>query len=189
MKKLLVLVLLLSLGLNLGLGVRMLRENHNDGRKSGDSGYAGKFRSKHHGGTGGHLGDGDGTFWRGVMERRLNHVAEQLGLNSEQAEAFKKAHKEAAEIFLAQRIKVTGARVQLMAAASEPNFDSTSLRSLIAEVGRQQAKLDSMVTETMLAEMEILNAEQRHLYMKILPINRMDGRRGGPRHQSGGWKR
>ena len=141
------------------------------------------------GGRGGLGGGRDGTFWHGVMERRLAHVTNQLGLDEEQTEAFKKTHQEAAVEFLAQRVKVQEARRQLMEAASATDFGVDSLRHLIAEVGRQQVKLDSMVTETMLQEMEILNEDQRREYIRILPINRFGGRRGssgrGAEHGSG----
>ncbi len=182
MKKILVLVLLLSVGLNIGLGARMLGDSKHKYRDQPGWGMRSGFGSDRNGGHGRGGGDRDGTFWRGVMERRLNHVAEQLGLDEEQAESFKKAHKVAAEKFLEQRTKVMEARGRLRDAASKPVFETSSLRPLIAEVGRQQAKLDSMVTETMLQEMEILDEDQRRLYMSILPLNRFAGRSGGPGH-------
>jgi Spy/CpxP family protein refolding chaperone len=107
-------------------------------------------------------------------------VTNLLGLNSQQAEAFQKTHQEAAQRFLAQRVKVQEARHQLMEAASAAEMDVSTLRFLMAEAGRQQVKLDSMVTETMLKEMEILDAEQRLQYMRILPINRFSGQNDGP---------
>ena len=190
MKKLLVLILLLSIGLNVGLGVRLMSENESDtqgwsgkgmGEGFGPSGRGGPDGEK---GPGRHGGEHEGAFWRGVMDRRLNHVADQLSLDEKQAVAFKKAHKAAAEKFLDQRLKVAEARAQLMAATEETDFETASIRPLIAEVGRQQAKLDSMVTETMIQEMEILNEDQRRMYMKILPMNRINGRSGGLGKQS-----
>jgi len=191
MKKILVLVVLISLGLNIGLGVRLINENREFSRmgrgwdKSGHSGQPGP------GGRGGAGNGRDGSFWHGVMERRLAHVTDQLGLDPVQAEAFKKTHHEAAVGFLAQRVKVQEARHQLMEAASAAEFEVDTLRFLIMKVGRQQAKLDSMVTETMLREMEILDEGQRREYMRILPINRFGGGSGGPGHggQRGGGNR
>ncbi len=183
MKKILILVLLLSVGLNIGFGLRFLRDDEGNNRGKPGWGARGGLDSGRHGGPGHRGGDRDGTFWRGVMERRLDQVADQLGLADEQAESFKMAHKAAAEKFLAQRILVKEARGRLMAAVSQEDYDTAALRPLIADVGRQQAKLDSMVTETMLQEMEILNEDQRRLYLNILPLNRFGGRSSGQGHQ------
>ncbi len=179
MKKILVLVVLISLGLNIGLGVRIWKESNSFSVAGPQCGPPGGSDLPGPGGCGSLGGGRDGNFWHGVMERRLTHVTNQLGLDEEQAEAFKKTHKEAAVKFLSQRVKVQEARRQLMEAASAADFGVDTLRHLIAEVGRQQVKLDSMVTETMLQEMEILNEDQRRQYMRILPINRFGGRSGG----------
>ena len=183
MKKIMVLALLLSVGLNIGFGLRLLQDDEGKTRGKPGWGARGEFDSGRHGGPGRHGSGRDGTFWRGVLDRRLDQVADQLDLDEEQAESFKLAHKAAAEKFLAQRILVREARGRLMAAVLEKDFETTALRPLIAEVGRQQAKLDSMVTETMLQEMEILNEDQRSLYLSILPLNRFGGRSSGQGHQ------
>lgn len=182
MKKMLVLVILISLGLNIGLGARLWKESRGaSGSRSGGlhSRHSGISTGSGPGGRGGSGGGRDSTFWRGVMERRLDMVADQLGLDDKQAGAFKVTHQEAAVEFLAQRDKVQEARRQLMEAASGADFGVDTLRHLIAEVGRQQAKLDSMVTETMLQEMEILDEDQRREYMRILPVNRFGSRDDG----------
>lgn len=183
MKKVLVLVLLISLGLNVGLGVRLWKGTCGlPGRSSGldHPGFSDHPRGGSRGGADGSGGGRDGKFWQSVMERRLAFVTDQLGLDDEQTEAFKSTHQQAAVEFLAQRVKVQEARRQLMTAASAPDFGVEALRHLIADVGRQQVKLDSMVTETMLQEMEILDEDQRRQYMRILPINRFGGRGTGP---------
>jgi len=180
MKKLLVLVLLISVGLNVGLGVRFWKGTCRLPAAVMDRpGFSEHPTGSPRGGRGGSGGGRDGKFWHNVMERRLAMVTEQLGLDEEQAEAFKRTHQEAAVQFLAQRVKVQEARQQLMEAASGTDFGVDALRHLIADVGRQQVKLDSMVTETMLQEMEILNDDQRRQYMRILPINRFGSRSGG----------
>ncbi len=180
MKKILVLMVLISLGLNIGLGARIWKDRCNfSGTEPGWShpefpDQAGP------GGRGGPGGGRDSAFWGKVMDRRLTHVTRRLGLDEEQTQAFKNTHQEAAVGFLAQRLKVQKARRRLMEAASAADFSVDALRHLIAEVGHQQVKLDSMVTETMLQEMEILDEDQRREYMRILPINRFGGRSRGP---------
>jgi len=195
MKKILVLVLLISLGVNIGLGVRFWKRtcgvDHagQELRHSHGTGFPGRSGP---GGRGTPRGGHDDAFWQEVMERRLAHVTERLGLDNEQSEAFKKTHREASAGFLAQRVKVQAARHRLMDAASAADFGVDTLRHLIADVGRQQAKLDSMVTETMLQEMEILNGEQRRQYMRILPVNRFGGGSGGSgygKERGGGHRR
>ncbi len=175
MKKILILVLLVSLGLNVGLGVRLWKGHSvfpHSGRSLDRHGSAKITEGSSRGGRHGSGGGRDGKFWRSVMDRRLAHVVDELKLTEEQAVAFKKAHQDASVEFLAQRVKVQEARRQLMEGASAPGFGVEALRHLIADVGRQQVKLDSMVTETMLQEMEILDEDQRRQYMRILPINR-----------------
>lgn len=191
MKKILVLVVMISLGLNLGLGVRFWKESRDISRPGNNLEFCEPVDQSGPGRQDGSGGGRDGSFWRGVMERRLAHVSDRLGLDPEQAEAFKKTHQEAAVGFLAQREKVQAARRQLMEATLGTDLEVGALRHLIAEVGRQQAKLDSMVTETMLQEMEILDEEQRREYMRILPINRFGNRNSGPGHKAerGGGRR
>jgi Spy/CpxP family protein refolding chaperone len=181
MKKILVLILLISLGLNISLGVRTWKDSRR--LPMGEQGWNKSGKPAPGGGDGPGHGR-NGTFWREVMHRRLAHVADQLGLDEEQAVAFQNTHEKAAEGFLTQRSKVQEARRQLMEAVSGPDFGEEKLRPLIAEVGRQQVKLDSMVTETMLQEMEILTSEQRKEYLRILPINRFGGSGGGHRNRS-----
>jgi len=189
MKKILVLILLLSLGLNISLGMRQWQEERDFNRFIKEKMHGKPFDHRAPGGKCGPGGCPDGDFWQGVMKRRLAHVTNLLGLNSQQAEAFQKTHQEAAQRFLAQRVKVQEARHQLMEAASAAEMDVDTLRFLMAEAGRQQVKLDSMVTETMLKEMEILDAGQRLQYMRILPINRFSGQNDDPdpraRHRGG----
>ena len=54
-----------------------------------------------------------------------------------------------------------------------------SLRLAIRLVGRRQAVMDSLVTETLLAELQVLDPEQRRIYMKLMPLGN-DQHRGLP---------
>ncbi len=180
MKKLLVLVILVSLGVNISLGIRLWQDNHRFSPRDRSWGPADRPGP---GGPAGADGGESGVFWSGVMERRLNHVVHRLGLDQDQENAFRNTHQKAAERFLRQRNMVQEARRRLMVEASGEDFSGKRLRPLIAEVGRQQVKLDSMVTETMLQEMDILDPEQRLKYLRILPLNRFGSRGCGPGHK------
>ncbi len=189
MKRFLVLLALISLGLNVGLWVRLSSEQtrsapgcipsephsvlHERGKPSDRHPEKGER----------------GAFRRGIVDKRLEYVIKQLGLDNDKASEFKEIHGKAIEGFKEQRQTIVKAQKTLVEAAGQPGFEISIIRPLIAEVGRQQAKLDSMVTETMLQELEILDDEQRSRYMEILPFGTLNGRRGGKGLRSGHLKR
>lgn len=115
------------------------------------------------------------------MEGRLNRVARRLELTPEQLAVFKSTHQENAAGFLAQRRMVNEAQDRLHSLIIEGTVDPDSVRLAIRAVGRQQAVLDSLITESILGEMEVLNPDQRTQYLQILPIfkNQTQGRRSG----------
>lgn len=173
MKKLLTLFLLLSLGLNIGLAVRTWRQNccaPEQGSRMEHSRHPGFRRGA------------EGDFWRQVMSRRMERLTRQLDLDSQQRAAFLGRHQAALDQFVEQRRKVHQAREKLLLESSRPEFQLKALRPLMQEVGRQQARLDSLVTENMFHEMELLTPRQRQKYLQILPLNRLGGMDRGPRH-------
>ena len=182
------LILLISLGVNLGLGYRILnppadQENFGGrgrdgefhrGRGRSEKGEEGPTREK-----GLRSSRRDSSSWRQLMEGRLNRVAKRLELTPEQLSVFQSTHQENAAGFLAQRRMVNQAQDQLHSLIIEGTVDPDSVRLAIRAVGRQQAVLDSLITESILGEMEVLNPEQRSQYLQILPIfkNQTQGRR------------
>jgi len=178
MKNLGWLVLLLSLGVNIGLGYRLLvspaddsrpgdaiRTHHDpDCRPSGqwDRDAADRMR----------FSRGDSSTWCRIMDRRLERIAGRLDLTSEQMEVFRSTQRENAAVLLQQRRRIGLIRDHLRGIVARQTVDPDSVRAIMRDLGGQQARLDSLVTETMLKEMAVLEPGQRTLYLKILPFFR-----------------
>lgn len=115
------------------------------------------------------------------MDGRLHRIAERLKLTPEQLVIFQATHQENAAGFLEQRRKVNEAKDRLHDLIGEGAVAPDSVRLAIQAVGRRQAVLDSLITESILREMEVLNPEQRSLYLQILPVfkDQASGRRQG----------
>lgn len=198
MKRIAWLVLLVSLGLNLGLGWRLMGELRNDGADYGEAegrtGRGGRSAGQgrgHSDGTG--KGDsfrpapGDSGAWRQVMDRRLERVARRLELDPAQVETFQSTHRQAASRFRSQRLQVAEAESRLSELVSSSPVQPDSIRAAVRELGRRKARLDSLVTETMLRELDSLNPDQQQLYLRILPWSQSrggeQGHRGRGRHR------
>jgi Spy/CpxP family protein refolding chaperone len=199
-------VLLVSLGINLGLGFRLFLDPSREsgarkerparekqwkpGRESG-----GERSWAMHRGRGRWLGqDGrpalsDTSRMRLMMEFRMEALSQRLELTDEQRASFEELHLNWGRSIIAQRVKVEEARermFELMISSAPPTDD---IRRLVRDTGRQVALLDSLITETVLKEMDYLTPEQRTRYLKFLPG--MDelgpgGRRGGFGRPGGG---
>ncbi|MCB1184572.1 periplasmic heavy metal sensor [bacterium] len=181
MRKIWILILLVSLGLNVGLGVRVLRgggplrEEFGPGRR-GD-------------GPGWEQGAGaDSTAWRRIMDRRLGHLARRLDLSPAQVEAFREAQADLDGRLRRARRNLFAARLRVRELMITGPVDRPALRDAMAEVGRRQAEMDSLATETLLRELEALEPGQREAYLDFIPRGggRGAGRGGGPGHPDGG---
>lgn len=173
------LILLVSLGLNLGLGYRLLNRpappegpgflNMEDKgrpldgppRRGGPEGRPDREWG---------VSRRDSSQWRQLMADRMDRVARRLELTPEQVEVFRAAHRANEPRILAQRGQVDEARERLQAVIAGEGTDPDSVRRAISELGHRQAVLDSLITETLLQEMEILTPEQRARYLQILPV-------------------
>lgn len=183
MKRLGWLVLLISLGLNLGLGYRLLTAEGDPDRErprfEGRSWHGHGPRPEGRPGPDGPpdmaAADRDSSRWLRIMAGRLRRVAERLDLTPGQMDVFRRAHQENAAGLLAQRREVERARARLHAVISGGAAEPDSVRHAIQDVGRQQAVLDSLITETMLEELKVLEPEQRARYLEILPVLRGSG--------------
>jgi Spy/CpxP family protein refolding chaperone len=183
------LVLLVSLGLNLGLGYRLLNPATVPGpgpEFPGDGPPERELRQGRHGREG-RPDEPDSTRWQRMMAGRLNRMAERLDLSPEQVEAFRATQQYRAEAMTSQRRLVNDARARLSEVIGLPAASPDQVRQAIQEVGRQQAVLDSLITETILLEMETLEPDQRALYLETLPGLGASG--PGPRSGRGGHHR
>ncbi len=181
MKKGWVLVLLISLGLNLGLGLRLLGDRPGkDG--SSFSGLDGGFRR-----TGGRWADQDTSVRRKMFARRMNNMAEMLDLSPEQQVVFQEVHRETGRMLMQKRVLIGKKRKLLHNLVTSDEVDQEEIRRAIGELGQEQAVLDSLVAETVLQEMAILDSGQRELYLEMLSFEK-EGRagrrgRGAPGHR------
>ena len=178
MKKGWVLVLLISLGLNLGFGLRLLGDRGEpDGRRV--FGRDGGIRR-----TPGRWADQDTTARRMMFTRRMERIAKMLDLRPEQREVFQKVHTETGRMLMQKRVLITQKRDLLHTLVTSDEVDQDRIRHAIAELGQEQAVLDSLVAETVLQEMAVLDSAQRTRYLAMLSFEK-DGRvgrrgRGGP---------
>ncbi len=183
MKRGWVLVLLISLGLNLGLGMRLLGDRGEpDGRSY--SRLDGESRR-----TYGRWSDQDTTARRKMFSRRMDRIAERLDLSAEQEEAFRQVHTETGRMLMQKRVLIGEKRDLLHSLVTSDEVDQDRIRSAIGELGKEQAVLDSLVAETVLQEMAVLDPDQRARYLEMLSFEKdhLGGRRGrgasGPRRQ------
>ena len=195
------LVLLISLGVNLGLGYRLIVDRPGppggpgfpaeegmldpdrgpgperaDGRRSGRNGE--RWRDPD-----GRPALADSNRMREFMKHRLDSLARRLGLDEEQRSSLEEIHRRNGPRIIAQRIAVENARSQLMSVLVGSEPPHAGVRDAVHKVGRQEALLDSLITDSLLREMEFLTPEQRASYLKFLPGSR-DHRPGKGRGRS-----
>ena len=163
MRRWIMVILLVSLGINVGLGIRMFhRESPERPNRSLGRGHQRRDRP-------------DSTHWRKVGDRRLERLVRHLDLSPEQQEIFMAGHRHQGPVLLGQRQKVMKARFQLQEIIAAGKANTHEVRQAINNLGRQEAQLDSLITELILEEMEILEPEQRARYLEILPVFRGHG--------------
>lgn len=172
MRRWIMFTLLVSLGINVGLGLRVMRpgpgpedkkprsEHWAQGQRS--RGLAGGDQSRHD--------MPDSTRMRKIGERRLEKLIQELGLSQEQSDFFRAGHRKHGPIMGAQRKKVIAARHQLQEIIAAGEGNTEQVRQAIHYLGHQEIQLDSLMTEVILSEMEILEPGQRARYLEILPV-------------------
>ena len=177
MKKGWVLVLLISLGLNLGLGLRLL------GDRGGPDGRRDSWQNREFRGSRGRWADQDSVARKKMFTRRMDHIAGVLDLGPEQREVFRDVHMKTGRMLMRKRVLIAEKRDFLHTLVTSDSIDQEGIRGAIAELGRQQAVLDSLVAETVLQEMEVLEPGQRARYLEMLSFDKGGA---GPRHGRGG---
>jgi len=181
MKRLLWLVLLLSLGLNVGLGMRVLRGDDaaertewRDGpRRDGPDGPGRR------GGRGGPDGPG-GPEGPGGRDRRGPGLERfrDLDLSQDQRDALQALWNSNWTVMNENRERLDAIREAMRELFAQPELDRGRVTEARRHHGRLQAELDSLVTEQLLREMEILTPEQRRDYLESMPWRKPDR---GPR--------
>lgn len=173
------LVLLISVGLNLGLGFRLLvgESDRQDERRRPAAGQPLRPPQEDRPGRGAlRFGPENMDRWESWVQLRLDRISQRLGLTEDQRRAFEGIQMEAGrrvgpQLQLVRKARRDLRRLTLAAAAPQD-----SLRLAIRLVGQRQAAMDSLVTETLLAELQILDPQQRRIYLELMPL-------GGDQHR------
>ncbi len=165
MKKSWMLVLLVSLGLNLGLGYRLWQERSRVSEPF--------FRPVSVRGSGRPGFDKPDSLWRKNMAgRRLRHMTAALDLTPDQVFALQKVQQKRVDWIQRQGHQMDELRARMRAILGNPDADPALVRAAVHDMGRKQAELDSLVTETIMAELKVLDPSQRETYLHMLPIER-----------------
>lgn len=179
MKRSWALGLLVSVGLNLGLGYRLLVGQPDRTDVMGVHPAEQQLRQPPEGRPPGRalrFGPEDIGRWDDWVQLRLDRISRRLDLTESQRRAFAGILTESAgrvgpQLQLVREARRNLRRLTLVAAAPDD-----SLRRAIRLVGQSQAAMDSLVTETLLAELQVLDPEQRRIYLKLMPL-------GGDQHR------
>lgn len=150
-------LLLLSLGLNVGLGLRVSRdpEEHRVFRR----GRGGEQREGR-----GHADRREGPGNPFSMERFRD-----LGLSDAQRHRLETLLDEYKGRLAERRKGLRGHRSELRGLLCDPDIDRERIAETRRRHGRLQADLDSLVTEMLLSELEVLTPDQRRRYLERMP--------------------
>lgn len=106
---------------------------------------------------------------RRLMRERLERLSAALDLTPQQLEAFVAVHEASGPRFFANRSAVSKLRRELRDLALAPDLDRAAVLARQQQLSALQAQLDSVVVETMLAEVRLLTPEQRERYRNVMP--------------------
>lgn len=193
MKKGWLLILLVSLGLNLGLGLRMLQIRREEPPRPGEmmrhrledrmeDRMEGRLegRPEDQGGPAHALADSGR--WGDFAKQRLQRMAERLDLSPDQITLLSRAQETRGPLLHRNRLQVERIRLSLHEMMQADPVDEARVRAAIADLSRRQTALDSLATEALLQEIQILEPNQRERYLRMLPLQ-------GGRPMAGGGRR
>jgi len=175
------LLFLLSIGLNIGLGYAILERR---GQPDTESREFSDRRGRRQG-PGRNREVQDARF----MERRLNRLVRYLQLDAAQEKEFRQAHDAMRPLIGTSRRSVQQARAQLWAAYREPAAHPDSVRRRVQALASAQGRLDSVITETLLRELAVLDPEQRQKYLASLSWDHGTGSLPAPESSRHGHRR
>jgi Spy/CpxP family protein refolding chaperone len=123
------------------------------------------------------LGDGAGSMpgaglCEPMMRVRMQRMAERLSLDEGQREQMNAILSEMLPQILAGRDAVQRARLAVHAEYRQPQLDAARVRLLTRDLNATQARVDSLVVETMLRESALLSPAQRAGYFESMPWDR-----------------
>jgi Spy/CpxP family protein refolding chaperone len=104
-----------------------------------------------------------------IARQRLARVSRWLNLDDRQREGLGAVLEDAMPRIMAQRDSVRDARRRAAAEYVKPVVDSEAIRLSVRRLNTAQARLDSLVSETMAREAALLTPEQRTRYFDAMP--------------------
>lgn len=113
-----------------------------------------------------------------LAERHVARLAAELDLTDEQRAALTDLMRERVPRLVEFRERILEARGDVADAYRSRQLDGHRFRAFVATLRGVQAGLDSLTTEIMLKEAEVLTPEQRERYLEVMPWS-LDGP-GGP---------
>jgi Spy/CpxP family protein refolding chaperone len=157
-----ILLLLLSAGLNLGLGYALLTQDTSDwdappARQTG--GWD----------PGARWADHDSATWAEMARHRFRRLADRLDLSEEQQEPFRRIKRETFPRIRQGRQEVRRQRGLFHTACLAAEVDPDEIMKRARQLSAAQARLDSLVTSALLAELVLLEPEQRRRYLQMMP--------------------
>jgi hypothetical protein len=110
-----------------------------------------------------------------VMDRHLEQMTEGLGLDSGQQATIRDAHELLFPAIREAHKDVEALRDEAAGIFSRGVGSPDAFRAHVRQLQRSQARLDSLLTEVLLAELAVLDADQRDRYIRISPWSRRPG--------------
>jgi len=99
----------------------------------------------------------------------MDRFREKLDLTPEQAATFQANQERAVLLLAGKRREIKGIRMRIRDFMTEETIDREAIRTAHSELGLKQAEFDSLVTETVLRDLEILDPDQRERYLRVHP--------------------
>ena len=167
MKRAWFLAFALSLGLNAGLLYVSLSHRGDDGGSGGrprtreDQGGRGEDQREQP--------DQPPGDFESVIRRHLDKMTRDLQLDQRQRSAIAKVHEGLLPLIISERRDMEALRREVASRYAGPTIDGSEFRSLVQQISRRQARLDSLVTEAMLGEADCLTHDQRQKYVREMP--------------------
>jgi Spy/CpxP family protein refolding chaperone len=102
-------------------------------------------------------------------DERILRMARHLGLNEDQRSQMERILEESMPRIVAARSTVQEARRVVQAEYATESPDAARLHTAVRAMNAAQARLDSLVAETMMQEIGLLTPEQKRRYVERLP--------------------
>jgi Spy/CpxP family protein refolding chaperone len=119
------------------------------------------------------------------LQCRLDHMARSLELDEHQRASMQQVLDETMPRIMAAREDVRQARQAVQAEYGADRPEPARVHQAVRSMNTAQARLDSLVAETMLREIAVLGPEQMHRYLACLPWGRCQGAPCQPAGASG----